>query len=237
VNAKDKDFFFMPRGRGNDIVKTVIELCSKRLPSTYGYDPMRHIQVLTPTRKGIVGVNNLNIELQKVLNPQDRRRNEKTYRDFVLREGDRVMQIRNNYNLKWEKALPEFSEGMGVFNGDTGVIKKVDNEEQKVVVLFEDDKIVEYDFSILDELEPAFAITIHKSQGSEFPAVVLPLFPGPQVLLTRNLLYTAVTRARDMVILVGFENVLYDMINNKKEALRYSGLEDKLKRCFTGAGF
>lgn len=232
VNAKDKDFFFMHRDSGNDIVKTVIDLCSRRLPNSYDYDPMRHIQVLTPTKKGIAGVYNLNIELQKALNPGSKRKKEKVYRDFILREGDRVMQIRNNYDLRWIKNQPPFSEGEGVFNGDTGVIKEVDDEEQKVVVLFEDDKIVEYDYSILDELEPAFAITIHKSQGSEFPAVILPLFPGPAVLLTRNLLYTAITRARDMVILVGLESVLHDMINNERETLRYSGLKDKLRNCF-----
>lgn len=234
LNIKDKDFFFLPRGNAGSIIKALIELCSKRLPATYGYDPMRHIQVLTPTRKGTAGVANLNMELQKVLNPPQRHKREKAYRDFIYREGDKVMQIKNNYNLRWEKARASNTEGMGVFNGDTGIIQKIDEEEQQVTVLFEDDKIVEYDFSILDEIEPAFAITIHKSQGSEFPVVILPLYPGPQVLMTRNLLYTAVTRAKDLVILVGLENVLYEMVNNERETLRYSGLAEKLKRSFMG---
>ena len=193
---------------------------------------MRHIQVLTPTRKGIVGVANLNIELQKVLNPESKSKNEKIYRDFIYREGDRVMQVKNNYNLGWKKAGISL-EGVGVFNGDTGIIEKIDTEEQKVIVLFEDERIVSYDFSILDELEPAFAITIHKSQGSEFPVVVLPVFPGPKMLLTRNLLYTAVTRARNLVIMVGEEKTLYDMVENQNENQRFSGLSDRLRAYHT----
>lgn len=233
LNEKGRDFFFMPRINAEDIVKTVVELSSKRLPCTYGYDPLRDIQVLTPTRKGIVGVTNLNLELQKILNPASEGKNEKEFRGFTFREGDKVMQIKNNYNLKWEKP-DSFSEGMGVFNGDTGIIKKIDNEEYKVNVLFEDEKQVEYDFSILDEIEPAFAITIHKSQGSEFKVVILPIYPGPQVLMTRNLLYTSITRAKNLVILVGNENTLYEMVNNEKETLRYSGVSEKLRKCFLG---
>jgi len=228
LNTKGGDFFFLPRSSGESIIKTVIELCCKRLPASYGYDPMRHIHVLTPTKKGLTGVYNMNTELQKALNPPQKNKKEKPFRDFVFREGDRVMQIKNNYSLRWEKASGINTEGTGVFNGDTGIIQRIDDEEQKLKVLFEDDKVVEYDFSMLDELEPAFAITIHKSQGSEFPVVILPVFPGPQVLLTRNLLYTAVTRARDLVILVGLENVLYEMVDNDRETLRYSGLADKL---------
>lgn len=229
LNCKDKDFFFIPRSNPEGILRTVVELCSKRLPGSFGYDPMRHIQVLTPTRKGPIGVSSLNLELQKVLNPTARNRQEKTYRDFTYREGDRVMQIKNNYNLKWVRENDVNSEGMGVFNGDSGTIIRIDEEEEKMTVLFEDDKSIDYDFSILDEIEPAYAITIHKSQGSEFPAVILPVFPGPQILLTRNLLYTAITRARSLVVLVGMENTLHEMIENDREALRYSGLGDKLK--------
>jgi len=232
LNAKDKDFFFMHRNSGEDIVKTILELCRKRLPDTYGYDPMRHIQVLTPMRKGITGVTNLNLELQKVLNAENNHKCEKPYHEFIFREGDRVMQIKNNYNLKWERAGDSYIDGMGVFNGDTGIIQKIDTEEQRLTVLFEDEKLVEYDFSILEEIEPAFAITIHKSQGSEFPVVILPLFSGPPVLMTRNLLYTAVTRAKNLVILVGSERVLTEMIGNERETLRYSGLEDKLRNVF-----
>lgn len=234
LNRKDKDFFFIARGGSDEIVKTVADLCSRRLPVSYGYDPMRQIQVLTPTRKGSTGVYNLNIELQKVLNRGDGKKNEKAYRDFVFREGDKVMQIKNNYNIRWERPGYFEREGVGVFNGDAGIIQRIDNEEQRITVLFEDEKVVEYDFGILDELEPAFAITIHKSQGSEFPAVVLPVFPGPQVLMTRNLLYTAVTRARELVILVGSERTLYEMINNSSKTIRHSGLNEKLKTYIGG---
>lgn len=230
LKRKDRDFFFIPRSGGDDIVRTIVELCSRRLPTAYGYDPMKQIQVLTPTKKGVTGVQSLNVELQKVLNPIQRDKREKVLQRFTFREGDRVMQVKNNYNLRWEKADNSFIDGMGVFNGDTGIVAKIDEEEQIFEVLFEDDRLVQYDFSILDEIEPAFAITIHKSQGSEFPVVILPLFPGPQVLLTRNLLYTAITRARDMVILVGSENVLYEMINNNRETHRYSGLGEKLRK-------
>lgn len=233
LNRKDKDFFFLSR-RGDKLVETIVELCSRRLPATYGYDPLKHIQVLTPTRKGSIGVANLNIELQKVLNPHNKKKNEKSSGVFSFREGDRVMQIKNNYNLRWEKRGSLTSEGVGVFNGDTGIIQTIDNEEQVLTVLFEDEKIVEYDFSILDELEPAFAVTIHKSQGSEFPVVVLPVTQGPPVLMTRNLLYTGITRAKNLVIIVGSENVLKAMIENDRETQRYSDVSSKLRKCLLG---
>lgn len=234
LNTKDKDFFFVSRSSQSDIVKTVIELCSRRIPQTFGYDPLRHIQVLTPMRKSAVGVGNLNIELQKVLNPESKNKNQKIFRDFVFREGDRVMQIKNNYNLKWEKVSGLSCEGTGVFNGDMGIIREIDNEEQKLIVIFDDEKLVEYDFTILDELEPAFAVTIHKSQGSEFPVVIIPVSPGPQVLMTRNLLYTAVTRAKDLVILVGAKDYMEEMIKNDRETKRNSDLAEKLKKCIVG---
>ncbi|HPU41419.1 MAG TPA: ATP-dependent RecD-like DNA helicase [Acetivibrio clariflavus] len=232
LNNKEKDFFFVTRNSPEDIVKTIVDLCVRRIPCAYGFEPMKDIQVLTPVRKGPVGVGNLNTELQTVLNPKDRNKREKVYRDFLFREGDRVMQIKNNYNIRWWKDDGNGSEGEGVFNGDTGIIKGIDDEEQKIVVIFDDDKIVEYDFSILDELEPAFAMTIHKSQGSEFPVVIIPIFPGPQVLMTRNLLYTAVTRAKNLVVLVGNKDYLDVMINNERETNRNSGLADKLRICF-----
>ncbi|OPZ92908.1 MAG: ATP-dependent RecD-like DNA helicase [Firmicutes bacterium ADurb.Bin419] len=228
LNYKDKDFFFVKRNNAEDIVKTIVDLCIRRIPGTYGFEPMREIQVLTPVRKGVVGVANLNIELQAVLNPKDKGKKEKVFRDFLFREGDRVMQIKNNYNLLWTK---QEDEGTGVFNGDTGIIQEIDDEEQNIVVTFDDDKTANYDYSILDELEPAFAVTIHKSQGSEFPVVIIPIFPGPQVLMTRNLLYTAVTRARRLVVLVGNNDYLDVMINNERETNRNSGLADKLRKC------
>ncbi len=230
MNVKNGDFYFISRNSGTSIVNTIVELCSKRLPDTYGYDPMKHIQVLTPMKKGVTGVKNLNEELQKALNPPSKNRGEKQFRDCIFREGDRVMQIKNNYNLRWIKACDLSCDGTGVFNGDTGIIQRIDEEEQLVTVLFEDERIVEYDFSILDELELAYAVTVHKSQGSEFPVVIMPAFPGPRMLMTRNLLYTAITRAKELVVLVGDNDVVTYMVNNDKETLRYSGLAEKLQK-------
>lgn len=228
LNAKDTDFYYIARNSAEGIIKAVLELCSRRLPDTFGYDPFRDIQVLTPTRKGPVGVTSLNIELQKALNPRRKGTAERPSRDYVFRSGDRVMQIRNNYNTRWVNGTG--AEGFGVFNGDTGIIGRIDDEEQKITVVFEDEKTVDYDYGMLDELEPAFAVTIHKSQGSEFPAVIVPLHQGPPVLMTRNLLYTAITRARELVILVGAEAVLSEMIANDREAMRFSGLAVLMKR-------
>lgn len=229
LNARDKDFFFVARSGVDSIVRTVVDLCSRRLPDTYGYDPMKDIQVLSPSKKSPAGVLNLNLELQKVLNPPDHKKVEKVFRDYVFREGDRVMQVRNNYALRWERPENKLIDGTGVFNGDVGVILKINEEAQSMEVLFDDERLAEYDYSILDEIEPAFAVTIHKSQGSEFSVVVMPVFAGPQVLMTRNLLYTAVTRAKKMVVLVGDEDSLQTMVENKRETLRHTGLSDKLK--------
>lgn len=228
LNARDKDFFFVSRSGMDPIVRTVVDLCSRRLPDTYGFDPMKDIQVLSPSKKSPAGVVNLNLELQKALNPADRRKVEKASRDYIFREGDRVMQVKNNYSLRWERPGNKLFDGTGVFNGDVGMIRKINEEAQTIEVLFDDERLTEYDFSILDEIEPAFAVTIHKSQGSEFPVVVIPVFAGPQVLMTRNLLYTAVTRAKKMVVLVGDEGSLKNMVDNKKETLRHSGLSVKL---------
>ena len=230
LNELDKDFFFLPRTGLDSIVRTVVDLCSRRLPVTYSMDPMKDIQVLSATRKSPAGVANLNLELQRVLNPPDKRKAEKSSRGYVFREGDRVMQVKNNYTLKWVRPEDRFIDGTGVFNGDMGVIRSIDDDASILEILFDDDRLVEYDYSILDEIEPAFAVTIHKSQGSEFPVVIIPVFSGPQVLMTRNLLYTAVTRARKMVVMVGDEAFLHEMVDNKRETLRYSGLSDKLRK-------
>ena len=235
LNMKGKDFFFIPRSTPDSVVKTVVDLCSRRLPDSYNYDPMKQIQILTPTRKGPTGVVNLNIELQKALNPENRRKAEKVTGSNIFREGDRVMQIKNNYNAKWFKVDKPEIDGTGIFNGDTGIIRKIDEEEQYMEVVFEDDRTVHYDFGMLNEIDPAFAVTVHKSQGSEFPAVIIPVFPGPQVLMTRNLLYTAVTRARELVVVVGLENTLAAMVENVRETMRYSGLENKLKSWLNNA--
>lgn len=267
LNEKKKDFFFIERNNPEDIINLIIDLCSRRIPAQYGYDPFKDIQVLTPTRKGIVGVGNLNVELQKKLNPKSKMKKEKAFLNYTYREGDKVMQIKNNYNIRWKKVSPDENEkdgqidnnldadgsnssninifdiidsheyeqedpdeGEGIFNGDTGVIHKIDYDAEKIRVLFDDNRIVDYSFDSFDEIDPAYAITIHKSQGSEFPVVIMPIYPGPPVLMTRNLLYTAITRARDLVIVVGMESTLYKMVDNARETLRYSGLADKLVR-------
>jgi len=230
LNARDKDFFFLPRTSLDSIVRTVVDLCGRRLPDTYRIDPMKDIQVLSATRKGPAGVANLNLELQRVLNPAGPGKIEKASRGYIFREGDRVMQVKNNYTLRWVRPDNKYIDGTGVFNGDMGVIRRIDEDASTLEILFDDERLVEYDFSILDEIEPAFAVTIHKSQGSEFPVVIIPVFSGPEVLMTRNLLYTAVTRAKKMVVMVGDEAFLHEMVNNKRETLRYSGLSDKLRK-------
>lgn len=229
INDKDKDFFFINAGNPSSMVEEIIRLVDVRIPSyKEGIDPMRDIQVLSPTRKGEVGIYNLNVKLQQVLNPKSSKKNEKQFRDFVFRVGDKVMQIKNNYSLKWQSISNEKETGMGIFNGDIGFIEEVDNENKTLTVIFDDDKRVVYDFENLDELEMAYAVTIHKSQGCEFPVVVIPVFYGPPMLMTRNLIYTAVTRARKLVVLVGLNQALYNMIKNDTIAKRYTGLKKRI---------
>lgn len=229
-NEKGKEFFFMRKQTEKEMLELVKELVSRRLPAYYEHlDELRDIQVLTPVRKGTLGIYNLNKELQHVLNPQDPMKEEKAFGDRVFREGDKVMQIKNNYQLKW-KRLSDFTEGEGVFNGDIGFIDSIDKEYSQLVVVFDDDKYVTYDYSQLDELELAYAVTVHKSQGSEFPIMVMPVSWFPPMLATRNLLYTAVTRGKEAVVLVGSENKLNGMIDNNRITARYSGLRSKLAR-------
>ena len=234
LNIPDKDFFLDRRESPQEILETLVDLLCRRIPSFGDYDPVRDIQVLSPMRKGVVGVNNLNMELQKVLNPPKRNKAEKTSRDMVFREGDKVMQIKNNYNIHWTRynngKLVE--EGDGVFNGDVGYINSIDNDDKEMKVIFDDDRVVVYDFTQLDELELAYAISIHKSQGSEFPVVIIPLAWGPPLLMTRNLLYTAVTRARKMVVLVGRDRTIEAMVKNNHITNRYSGLEQRFRSIF-----
>ncbi|WZL77492.1 ATP-dependent RecD-like DNA helicase [Eubacteriales bacterium mix99] len=233
LNVKNKDFFLDRREKAEDVLKTLIDLLTRRLPGYGDYDPLKDIQILAPMRKGMVGVNHLNTELQSVLNPPASFRKEKRYRETIFRQGDKVMQIRNNYQLSWSKPAAvgkeDTAEGEGVFNGDMGFVQDIDGEEQTLTVLFDDEKTVVYDFSQMDELELAYAITIHKSQGSEFPIIVIPLVSGPPMLMTRNLLYTGVTRARKMVVLVGKEKIIGQMVANNHIARRYSGLAERLK--------
>lgn len=221
LDIKDKDFFFLPRSSNADIAFTVADLCKNRLPKAYGVKATANMQVISPSRKGEAGTENLNVILQQSLNPSQFGKKEYKYRQITFRQGDRVMQIKNNYDLEWLK--DDGTVGHGVFNGDIGFIYDIDFKEQSMEIVF-DDKSVKYDFSFLDELEHAYAITVHKSQGSEYPIVIIPAYRAPEMLLTRNMLYTAVTRAQNMVIIVGEKEVVKTMVENNRQALRYTGL-------------
>lgn len=228
-NEKDKDFFLLHRKGEKEMLSTIKDLCTRRLPAYFeNCDPLRDLQILTPVRKGLLGCINLNKELQQILNPPASHVKEKRLGDRLFREGDKVMQIKNNYQLEW-KRFDDFTDGQGVFNGDCGFIHTIDNEFNEITVVYDENKFVKYDATNLDELELAYAVTVHKSQGSEFPVVIMPISWFPPVLATRNLLYTAVTRARDAVILVGSEDKMRAMVDNNRITERYSGLKPKLK--------
>lgn len=233
LDNKSKDFFYVPREGVNETLAETGALLLRKLPPYVGC-ASSEIQVLTPMRNGPLGVNSLNIELQKVLNPPDNNKKEKELENgIIFREGDKVMQIKNNYKLEWciysEKGRFRTEEGLGIFNGDMGVIKEIDDYNEEVVVVFDDDKEVRYPYNMLDELELSYAITIHKSQGSEYPAVVIPLLNGPKILMNRNLLYTAVTRAKNCVVIVGNGYMVETMIRNNDEQKRYSSLDLRLR--------
>ena len=221
LDVKDNDFFFLPRERDSDIAATVAQLYKTRLPRTYGELAVNGTQVICPSRKGETGTENLNVILQATLNPPAPDKREHRYRELIFREGDRVMQIRNNYDIEWER--PDGTLGTGIFNGDIGVIERINPASEHMEIRF-DDRHVAYDFNMLDELEPAYAVTVHKSQGSEYPIVIIPLGSAAPMLLSRNLLYTAVTRAQSMVILVGREDVARAMVDNNRQSMRYTGL-------------
>ena len=231
INNKSRDFFFLKRYDADMIIRVVIALIQEKLPRYVEARPF-DIQVLTPMRKGLLGVERLNGILQHYLNPPSPDKKEKEQRLGLFREGDKVMQIRNNYQMEWEirgrYGIP-VDKGIGVFNGDTGILKVINEFAETAEVEFEDGRVAEYSFKQLEELELAYAITIHKSQGSEYPAVVIPLLSGPKMLLNRNLLYTAVTRARKCVTIVGSEETFREMINNEKQQRRYSSLDERLK--------
>jgi exodeoxyribonuclease V alpha subunit len=231
LNQKDKDFFFIGKTKPELALETIIELCNERLPKYNGYHPLKDIQIITPMRKGVTGVTNINQAIQSVLNPAHPSKEEKKYRETIFRVGDKVMQIKNNYNISWQRTQRQGGDsiGQGVFNGDVGFIQSIDQEDQIVTVLFDDEKMVNYEFNQLDELELAYGVTVHKSQGSEFPVVIMSVNWGPPMLLTRNLLYTAVTRAKGLVVLVGSEEYLRAMVNNNYITKRYSGLGHKLR--------
>ena len=221
LSKKDADFFFLPRMSDEETSSTIVSLCAKRLPKSYGLTAFNGIQIITPSKKGVNGTEMLNNSLQAALNPPSAEKRERKVRDIILREGDKVMQIKNDYDIEWSRE--DGSEGMGVFNGDIGIIEEINLSAERVTVLY-DDKRASYDFTMLDELELAYAITVHKSQGSEYPIVVIPLYRYSQRLLTRNLLYTALTRAQKMVVLVGEEEVSRRMIENNRRTKRYTGL-------------
>ncbi len=225
LNNADNDFFLVRRDSAADIVSTIVQLSEKRLPNAYGFDSVNQIQVISPTRKGQAGVVALNEKLQAALNPKSKTKKEKTFGGVTFREGDKVMQNKNNYDIEWTKGE---LRGNGVFNGDIGYIECVDLYEEILTVVFDDKQYV-YNFSQADELELAYAITVHKSQGSEFDAVVMPMYPCAPMLQNRNLLYTAVTRAKKLAVLVGREECIKTMVDNKSEQKRYSGLQKKLE--------
>lgn len=240
LDNQSRDFFFLKRQDANVIISVIITLLQKKLPK-YVDATMYDIQVLTPMRKGLLGVERLNGILQQYLNPPEKRKAEKEYGDKLFREGDKVMQIKNNYQLEWEVATKYglvVDKGTGVFNGDMGIVKEIDTYSETVTVEYEEGRRVEYPFSLLEELELAYAITIHKAQGSEYPAVVIPLLQGPRQLYHRNLLYTAVTRARKCVTLVGSDSTFREMIGNTNEQNRYTSLAERIRefgRRFPGA--
>lgn len=235
LTEKNSDFFFLPRSTDEKIASAIVDLCAKRLPAAYKVDPLTDIQVITPSRRGTAGTENLNILLQEKLNPKSKRKKELKSRKILFREGDKVMQIKNNYNLEWTrdgdgKCLCDNTKesGIGVFNGDIGIIVDIDESNESVSVRF-DDKIVVYDMSQLDELEHAYAVTVHKSQGSEYPIVVIPMYRCATMLMTRHLLYTAVTRAEKTLILVGREDVVRTMVDCEREDYKYTGLATFLR--------
>lgn len=226
LNKKGKDFYFIQNEKSEGILNTVIDLVNKRLPNfNKEWGNKNDIQVLSPMRKGILGVTNLNNQIQKVLNAESDDKKEIKYRDVIFRVGDKVMQTKNNYTIKWKRVSGEGDlDGEGVFNGDGGFINDID-EEGNLLVIFDDEREVEYDNVNMDELDLAYAITIHKSQGSEFPVVVMPVFMGPPLLMNRNLFYTGITRAKKLVVLVGMTRAIHSMIRNDKGFERYSGLK------------
>ena len=230
LTVKNNDFFFLPRRYDREIADTVVELCATRLPRAYGKATEGGIQIITPSRKGEAGTENLNRRLQNELNPPAKGKRELKFRETSFRVGDRVMQTKNNYDIAWESGSGiNHSEGTGVFNGDIGTVIFIDPAEEAMVISF-DDREATYSGDMLDELEHAWAVTVHKSQGSEYPFVIIPMYNAPPPLLIRNLLYTAVTRAQRMVILVGREDVIRTMVDNDRQTLRYTGLSMRLKR-------
>ncbi len=232
LDNKSMDFFFLKRYEADKIINVTIQLIAQKLPKFVDASPF-DIQVLTPMRKGLLGVERLNGILQQYLNPKSGDKKEREHGSHIFREGDKVMQTKNNYQLEWEirsKYGFAIDKGLGVFNGDMGIIKEINEYAETMTVEFDEGRMVDYSLKNLDELELAYAITIHKSQGSEYPAVVIPLLNGPQMLMNRNLLYTAVTRAKKCVTLVGDEKTFVSMIQNTRQQKRYTGLGEEIRK-------
>lgn len=239
LNEKGTDFFFIRNDIQEGILNTIIDLINTRLPKfNSNWDKLKSIQVLVPMKKGVLGVTNLNERIQNVLNPKAPYKKEKEFRGMVFREGDKVMQIKNNYSLKWTRIAGKGDhEGLGVFNGDMGFIESIDLEGKKLSIIFDDERRVIYDFMYLDELDLAYAITIHKSQGSEFPVVIIPAYMGAPLLMNRNLLYTGITRAKEMVVVVGIPKALKYMVDNTRSMERYSSLNWRIKEVISNEVF
>lgn len=239
LNEKGTDFFFIRNDIQEGILNTIIDLINTRLPKfNSNWDKLKSIQVLVPMKKGVLGVTNLNEKIQNVLNPKAPYKKEKEFRSMIFREGDKVMQIKNNYSLKWTRIAGKGEhEGAGVFNGDMGFIENIDLEGKKLSIIFDDERKVIYDFMYLDELDLAYAITIHKSQGSEFPVVIIPAYMGAPLLMNRNLLYTGITRAKEMVVVVGIPKALKYMVDNTRSMERYSSLNWRIKEVISNDVF
>ena len=230
LNKKSRDFFFVKCDEADTIIGGIIALIQRKLPQYVQAHP-NEIQVMTPTRKGLLGVERMNVILQKYLNPADEKKTEREINGRLFREGDKVMQIKNNYQLEWEICTRfglTVDKGMGVFNGDMGVMSEINEYKETVEVEYDEGRKVKYGFDMVDELELAYAITVHKSQGSEYPAVILPLLPGPKLLYNRNLLYTAVTRAKKCLTIIGSDTTFQEMIRNKSEQERYTSLAERI---------
>ncbi len=227
LNKNGTDFFLVKRDNALDISSSIIDLFINRLPKAYKLNPLYQIQILSPTRKGITGVTELNNALQKVINPPDKKKREKSFKNIIFREGDKVMQTRNNYDMEWTRLDDTEVTGCGIFNGDIGYIHRIDKDMESATIVF-DDRLCIYEFAKMEDLDLAYAVTVHKSQGSEFDAVIMPMYPCAPMLQTRNLFYTAVTRAKKLVVLVGRETSIRTMVDNKTKQIRYTGLEKKL---------
>lgn len=231
LGKSSKDFLFIRGGNPDAVISSVVTLVKEKLPKYVDAEPF-DVQVMTPMRKGALGVERLNQILQEHLNPKSPSKAEKEAGGCIYRVGDKVMQIKNNYQMEWEirnrYGIPADS-GTGVFNGDIGIIREINSFSEELTVEFDEGKMVEYSFKQLEELELAYAITVHKSQGSEYPAVVIPIYSGPRMLMTRNLIYTAVTRAKQCVCLVGVPEIFQTMVNNEMEQRRYTGLKSRIR--------